>query len=72
MERTEIIRATCKVIDNRDLKNGLKDSSMFFDFKKLSKILIVLLIILNPKIQQPPSFSTFLLVNYAKNLKRVK
>ena len=38
MERTEIIRATCKVIDNRDLKNGLKDSSICLDFKKLSRI----------------------------------
>ena len=34
MERTEIIRATCKVIDNRDLKNGLKhhgDKAYYMD-----------------------------------------
>ena len=49
MERTEIIRATCKVIDNRDLKNGLKDSSICLDFKKLSRIEIDFLINLSPK-----------------------
>tara|TARA_B100000424_G_C22747208_1_gene404003 strand:- start:183 stop:398 length:216 start_codon:yes stop_codon:yes gene_type:complete len=49
MERTEIIRATCKVIDNRDLKNGLKDSSICLDFRKLSRIEIDFLINLSPK-----------------------
>ena len=49
MERTEIIRATCKVIDNRDLKNGLKDSSICLDFKKLSRTEIDFLINLSPK-----------------------
>jgi len=37
------------VIDNNDLKKGLKDSSIFLDFKKLSRTFKVFLIILNPK-----------------------
>ena len=49
IDRTEIIKATCRVIDSKDLKKGLNDSSIFFDLKKLSNTFIDLLIILKPK-----------------------
>jgi hypothetical protein len=43
------MRATWRVIESKDLKNGRRDSSIFLDFKNLSKILIDFLIILKPK-----------------------